>query len=450
MGPRLYVSVPENKVASAIRGTWMMIVATLFPHALISHRTALELTPTRDGEIFLTSSTNREVRYPGLRLVFRRGPGPLADDPKLLAMRQSSRARAFLENLATTRPSSRARALPVEQLEQRLEQILHVEGEQALNELRDRARAIADELGWHREHRRLDGLIGALLGTRAAPLASAIGKARAAGEPFDAACFGRLQLLAGELRTHALPDVLDAFSAPDHLRNKAFFEAYFSNYIEGTRFEIEEAERIVFDHQVPARRPKDAHDILGTFRLVSDPVEMRTTPRQFEHLVQLLQARHATLMEQRPEAEPGRFKQTPNRAGDTHFVDPAYVRGTLRRGLELYTDLAAGLARAIFVMFLVSDVHPFVDGNGRIARIMMNAELVAAGQSTIVIPTVYRDDYVLALRALTRRDRPAPLVNALIAAQRFSHLEFTPYPQILRELQRRNWFREPDETRILS
>ena len=29
------------------------------------------------------------------------------------------------------------------------------------------------------------------------------------------------------------------------------------------------------------------------------------------------------------------------------------------------------------MMFLVSEVHPFVDGNGRIARIMMNAELVA-------------------------------------------------------------------------
>jgi fido (protein-threonine AMPylation protein) len=100
-------------------------------------------------------------------------------------------------------------------------------------------------------------------------------------------------------------------------------------------------------------------------------------------------------------------------------------------------------------MFLVSDVHPFVDGNGRIARIMMNAELVAAGRSTIIIPTVYRDDYLLALRALTRRDRPTPLVNALVAAQRFSHRAFSPYPQALRELQRRNWFREPDEARIV-
>jgi fido (protein-threonine AMPylation protein) len=154
-------------------------------------------------------------------------------------------------------------------------------------------------------------------------------------------------------------------------------------------------------------------------------------------------------MAQRPEVEPGAFKQTANRAGDIHFVDPAYVHGTLRKGLELYADLGAGLARAIFLMFLVTDVHPFVDGNGRIARIMLNAELVSAGKSTIIIPTVYRDDYLQALRALTRRHRPAPVVAALTLAQRFSNLSFSPYPSILKHLQRRNWFREPDEARIL-
>jgi Fic family protein len=30
---------------------------------------------------------------------------------------------------------------------------------------------------------------------------------------------------------------------------------------------------------------------------------------------------------------------------------------------------------------LVAEVHPFVDGNGRTARIMMNAELVSVGQT---------------------------------------------------------------------
>jgi hypothetical protein len=342
-----------------------------------------------------------------------------------------------------------ARALPIEQLEARLEQILHVAGEPELNKLRDRAREIASELGWNRAFARLDGLIGALLGTRSGQVTSAIDKARAASEPFDPRCLERLQLLFAELRT-PLPELLDPVEAPDHVRNKAFFESYFSNYIEGTTFDIAEAEQIVFDNRIPANRPKDAHDIVGTFAVVSDPGEMRRVPQTLEQLVELVRARHGTMMARRPEVEPGVFKTRPNRAGDTEFVDPAYLLGTLRKGMELYASVPRGLARAIFMMFLVADVHPFVDGNGRAARIMMNAELVSAGHSTIIIPTVFRDDYVNALRALTRRHRAAVLVQVLVKAHRFSHLVFSPYPAILKDLTRRNWFREPDEARIID
>jgi Fic family protein len=32
------------------------------------------------------------------------------------------------------------------------------------------------------------------------------------------------------------------------------------------------------------------------------------------------------------------------------------------------------------MMFLVSEVHPFTDGNGRVGRVLMNAESTAAGE----------------------------------------------------------------------
>jgi hypothetical protein len=446
VGPRLYVSVPEAETARRLQQTWSTIVARLFPDALITHRTALEFRPSPEGEIFITASSNRSVSYPGLTLRFIRGPGPLPDDPKFLTIRASSQARAFLENLSARLP---ARVLPIEQLETRLELLLDLGGEAELTKLRDRAREIARELGWRQELARLEGLIGTLLGTRQEYLASARARARAMGEPFDAACLERLQLLFAELR-NPLPELEDSFDAPDHFKNKAFFESYFSNYIEGTTFEIAEAEEIIFGKKIPSSRPKDAHDIIGTFAVVSDRGAMRQSPVDLEGLLHLLRARHARMMARRPEAEPGTFKNKPNRAGDTEFVHPEYVLGTLRKGMELCSDLRPGLPRAIFLMFLVTDVHPFVDGNGRAARIMMSSELISAGQSTIIIPTVFRDDYLQSLRALTRRNRPAPLVQAMAKAQRFSHLSFSPYPQILKELQRRSWFREPDEARIID
>ncbi len=45
---------------------------------------------------------------------------------------------------------------------------------------------------------------------------------------------------------------------------------------------------------------------------------------------------------------------------------------------------------------------------GRIARVMLNAELVHGKRSRIIIPTVYREDYLLALRALTRQGNTDP------------------------------------------
>jgi Fic family protein len=72
------------------------------------------------------------------------------------------------------------------------------------------------------------------------------------------------------------------------------------------------------------------------------------------------------------------------------------------------------------MMFLVSEVHPFVDGNGRLARIMMNAELVAADEQKIIIPTVYRNNYTSALKALSQTGKSTPLVQVLDFAQKYA------------------------------
>jgi hypothetical protein len=451
IGPRLYTSLPEEDVEAAIRGSWATIVSALFPDTVVSHRTALEYLPDRDGRVFLTSGTNRRVAYPGLTLEFIRGPGPLEDDAPYLGARVSSLPRALLENLQRDARVASDRNLAVEEIEKRLERQLAAGGEDALNAIRDRARQIADDLDWRAEYGRLDGIIGALLGTRPEHhVATASARARAIGQPFDALCLERLQLLFAELKAQAPVALSDTVADPAHFRNKAFFEAYFSNYIEGTTFEIEEAEAIVFDAKIPPARPRDAHDIRGTFEIVSDPSEMRRVPTSPNQLVELLRARHKTILEPRPEIEPGVFKRTVNRAGDSVFVRPELVDGTLTKGFEIYSALESGLARAIFVMFLVSDVHPFNDGNGRVARVMMNAELVSAGATTIIIPTVFRDDYMRSLKALTQRKRAAPLVEALRRAASFSHLDFSDYAEVLADITRRNWFRDPDEARIVT
>jgi len=71
-------------------------------------------------------------------------------------------------------------------------------------------------------------------------------------------------------------------------------------------------------------------------------------------------------------------------------------------------------------MFLVSEVHPFDDGNGRLARVMMNAELAAHDQMRILLPTVYRDNYLGGLRRASRDGSFQTLSKVLDQAHAYS------------------------------
>lgn len=90
-------------------------------------------------------------------------------------------------------------------------------------------------------------------------------------------------------------------------------------------------------------------------------------------------------------------------------------------------------------------MHPFTDGNGRVARVLMNAELSAAGEQRIVIPIVYRDDYLLGLRALSRNADPQPLIRVLDFAQAYAAaIDWSDLAAAERVLERTNAFVTPD------
>jgi|GEM_PF-1057023 tetratricopeptide (TPR) repeat protein len=124
-------------------------------------------------------------------------------------------------------------------------------------------------------------------------------------------------------------------------------------------------------------------DAIGTARAkafsMSDPVLAELELRRW----------HSLACRKVPRFMPGHFKYSQNRVigkEDIERVHPVKTIPTFRAFItDIYPQLQPGLARAIMVLMAVCDMHPFADGNARVAYIWMNRELESAGLMPVLL-----------------------------------------------------------------
>ena len=389
-----------------------------------------------------------DLVLPGVTVSPRVGPEQCPGDiPLPGGLFQAGYARSLVENVTvpgrppTGRPTRQAGTRAVED---RIDELARTGGAGRIRSVLSELDVIAahfDSRPVELVRRRLTALLGSASGDT--PVSSRL-HARLSGQPYDD---HRIRLLSSLVSTldHTAPEPVPMLGSSSRWHWLAFFEAYFSNFIEGTEFGVEEARSIAVDGFVPAARPADAHDVAATYRLVSDPSTSARAPATADDLLDMLREQHSVLLAARPDKRPGMFKERPNYAGGYAFVSPELVEGTLRRGFGDVDPLTEPVQRAVARMFLTTECHPFDDGNGRMARAISNAALSAGGQVRIIIPTVYRNNYLAALSGLSNQ---AGAGESLIAVLRFAprwtaRINWSRFEHANEQLTATNAFIEP-------
>lgn len=454
---RVYRGIYTNNLTDSLEEIvlrhWMHIVAHIVSAGILSFRTAMDLKtiPYKKGQaiVFVTSSYSKTITLPGLVIKVLQGNNRDYIEPVLPSLSKSNEARLLLENLSSVRGAhfKGIKTVSEEDIETYLAKIMRSRKEGALNTLRDEAKIVSEKLGYASEYQKLTAMISALLSTHKDKklLKTSFAKAIVKKEPYDThrlQLFESLSLYLRKCHFQARPYKYSKNS----FRNLSFFESYFSNFIEGTEFIIDEAEDIVFSRRQINHRHADSHDVLALYQLTNDLFEMEKVPKNKDEFLKLLQERHAFLMEERRDKRPGQFKKEPNKSGNTYFVMPDEVVGTLYQGFEIYDLLSEGLPKALFMHFLVSEVHPFDDGNGRLSRLMMNAELVRSGFFKMIIPTVHRDNYLNGLRIATRDQEFRSYCKVMDQAHAYtSSINWSDYEEARVKIEKDQADKTPDE-----
>lgn len=118
-----------------------------------------------------------------------------------------------------------------------------------------------------------------------------------------------------------------------------------------------------------------------------------------------------------------RSMHTPPRAEAVRDLMPAFF--------DLLKEEPDPAVRAVLGHFMFVYIHPYMDGNGRMGRFLMNVMLAAGGYPWTVIAVEERDDYMAALEAASVENNITPLTDFL-AKLVTAGLEGKPAPKVPR------------------
>jgi len=101
---------------------------------------------------------------------------------------------------------------------------------------------------------------------------------------------------------------------------------------------------------------------------------------------------------------------------DYEFPAPAELDGLmidLERWMEACRDTIHPVQYSAMLHLKFVTIHPFVDGNGRVARLLMNTALIQDGYMLAVIPPILRREYLSTIRRYQQHGDATPFCDLI-------------------------------------
>ena len=193
------------------------------------------------------------------------------------------------------------------------------------------------------------------------------------------------------------------------LRDKLIIEwTYNSNAIEGNTLTLSET-KVVLENGITIKgKPlKDHLEIINhkeAIEYIEDLVSKNVKLSEYD-----IKSVHYLILKEIDSTNAGKYRHENVFISGAKHVPPIYmnVPYEMQKMIEKYQswkDLHP-VVRACFLHGEFVKIHPFIDGNGRTARLLLNFELIQSGYPPVVIKTENRADYYDALdKAHTTND----------------------------------------------
>mgnify|MGYP002796229625 CR=1 FL=1 len=223
----------------------------------------------------------------------------------------------------------------------------------------------------------------------------------------------------------ALLDRIDAYAqvirehrplTPNEVKElDAYFRigtTYTSNALEGNSLTLSETKVLLEDGITIGGKPiRDCYEATGHARAYDYMLEIaRGGPLQFreEDILRL----HALFYGGIDPDHAGRYREDQVFITGTEYIPPTAdeVPGLMAKLVEDLNQRKNGTHPVLLAAYAhrrLVDIHPFQDGNGRTARLLMNLILTNKGYCVVSIPPVLRHDYITALQQAQRSRNPS-------------------------------------------